>query len=194
MTERESSRRDFLRQSATVAGGGWALMSGTALLAAFDLGCANREAGEFVVLREAEGTELEILTSLIVPSDETPGAREAGVIWFIDAALAGDRAEDVDDLRAGLAGLRDTIRGFYPNRSSLVALTADERLAVMQRIEHGEFFLALRDATLAGLLAHPKHGGNRDKLGWKLIGFDDRHAWQPPFGHYDINPPGPAAS
>ncbi len=35
------------------------------------------------------------------------------------------------------------------------------------------------------MFALPSYGGNRDKAGWHLIGFDDRHFWQPPFGYYD---------
>jgi hypothetical protein len=36
-----------------------------------------------------------------------------------------------------------------------------------------------------GFLGHPSHGGNRDLAGWKLIGFEDRAAFEPPFGYYD---------
>ncbi len=36
-----------------------------------------------------------------------------------------------------------------------------------------------------GVFSDPSHGGNRDKAGWAMIGFDNRHAWQPPFGYYD---------
>jgi hypothetical protein len=36
----------------------------------------------------------------------------------------------------------------------------------------------------------PKYGGNHDKAGWKLLGFEDRHVWQPPFGYYDKDYPG----
>src|SRR4051812_15167591 len=39
-------------------------------------------------LSEHEAKEVEALASLIVPSGSTPGAREAGVTYFIDAALA----------------------------------------------------------------------------------------------------------
>ena len=40
-------------------------------------------------------------------------------------------------------------------------------------------------ATAAGMFANPEYGGNRDKIGWKLLGFDDRFFWQQPFGYYD---------
>jgi hypothetical protein len=36
----------------------------------------------------------------------------------------------------------------------------------------------------------PTYGGNRDGVGWKLIGFEDRHTFQPPFGYYDRDYPG----
>ena len=36
----------------------------------------------------------------------------------------------------------------------------------------------------------PAYGGNRDGVGWKLIGFEDRHVFQPPFGYYDRDYPG----
>jgi gluconate 2-dehydrogenase gamma chain len=48
-----------------------------------------------------------------------------------------------------------------------------------------EFFSAMLAATTAGMFANPEYGGNRDKIGWKMIGFDDRYYWQAPFGYYD---------
>jgi hypothetical protein len=39
--------------------------------------------------------------------------------------------------------------------------------------------------THCGMFAMPSWGGNKDLAGWNLIGFDSRHAWQPPFGFYD---------
>ena len=37
----------------------------------------------------------------------------------------------------------------------------------------------MRMLTLCGMFALPSWGGNRDEAGWKLLGFEDRHAWQP---------------
>ena len=39
--------------------------------------------------------------------------------------------------------------------------------------------------TMTGMFAHPEHGGNFGKIGWKLIGYEDRYSWVPPFGYYD---------
>jgi len=35
------------------------------------------------------------------------------------------------------------------------------------------------------MFALPSYGGNRDGIGWTLLGFDDTHAYAPPFGYYD---------
>jgi hypothetical protein len=44
--------------------------------------------------------------------------------------------------------------------------------------------------TLVGMFALPKYGGNRDGVGWKLLGFQDQHIFEPPFGYYDRDYPG----
>lgn len=40
----------------------------------------------------------------------------------------------------------------------------------------GTFFASLVDATMEGFFSDPIHGGNRDKIGWKLVGFPGVHA------------------
>jgi len=49
------------------------------------------------------------------------------------------------------------------------------------------FFETVRLHTIVGFLIDPDAGraGNRDGVGWKLIGRDRDHMFQPPFGHYD---------
>jgi hypothetical protein len=39
-------------------------------------------------------------------------------------------------------------------------------------------------------LVDPDYGGNRDGTGWKVIGRDREHMFQPPFGYYDKGYPG----
>ena len=63
-------------------------------------------------------------------------------------------------------------------------------MAWLHEVEKTPFFNAVRRLTVLGLIALPKYGGNHDNLGWKLIGVEDRHFWQPPFGHYDADYPG----
>jgi hypothetical protein len=52
------------------------------------------------------------------------------------------------------------------------------------------FFETLRQHTIAGFLIDPDTGGNRDGVGWKVIGREREHMFQPPFGYYDKDYPG----
>jgi gluconate 2-dehydrogenase gamma chain len=52
-------------------------------------------------------------------------------------------------------------------------------------MEHSEFFELVRLHTIMGFLANPNYGGNRDEVGWKAIGFENRMFFDPPFGYYD---------
>lgn len=116
-------------------------------------------------LDAAAAAEIERLAAEIIPSDELgPGAKEAGVVYFIDRALATFDADKRTLYREGLASARGKAVG---------------------AIEHPEFFEALRRHVIMGFLASPEWGGNRDKCGWKLIGLNDAGSFQPPFGYYD---------
>jgi hypothetical protein len=46
-------------------------------------------------------------------------------------------------------------------------------------------FDVLRSMVLAGFLSDPNLGGNKDSVGWNLIGFDAEPVHEPPFGYYD---------
>ena len=52
------------------------------------------------------------------------------------------------------------------------------------------FFDQARLLTLCGMLSMPTYGGNRDGTGWKLLGFEDQHVFDAPFGYYDRDYPG----
>lgn len=132
-------------------------------------------------LSAAQARDIEAIAARIVPSgDDGPGAREAGVVWFIDRALgnlfADSRAELLRALESLPAGFAD-----------LDTAMQDRHL---RSIEDGPLFGQLRFMTVLGLLSSPDYGGNRDGLGWQLMGFEDTHAYQPPFGYYDSDYPG----
>jgi gluconate 2-dehydrogenase gamma chain len=73
----------------------------------------------------------------------------------------------------------------FPGSSSIASLPNDQQSALMKAIEKTEFFQQVRQHTALGFFCHPKYGGNRDMLGWKLIGVDHQMQYQPPFGYYD---------
>ena len=133
----------------------------------------------------AEAAEISALTGQILPSDDGPGAREAGVIYFIDRALTTFDAGLQRDYREGLVALEDTRKKLFPDSASLAALPQTQQLEVVRAIEKTDFFETVRTHTLLGFLGLPSYGGNRGRVGWKHIGFENRMGWQPPFGYYD---------
>ena len=136
-------------------------------------------------LEPSVAPEIEALTSQIIPSNDTPGAREAGVIYFIDRALATFEAGQRDAYRKGMDQVQHTRRKLYPASSTIASLTADQQIALLRAIEKSEFFELLRKHTVWGFVGSPIYGGNRGKVGWTHIGFDDRMSFEPPFGYYD---------
>ena len=154
------------------------------LQAAEHAASAHHDSQAFTTLAEDEAEEFAAIASRILPSDETPGAKEGGVVYFIDTVLGSSRQEWLPAMREGLKSLQATVvqKHGVPHFSMLSAAQQDE---LLHTIEKTEFFDTVRFLTLAGMFTLPEYGGNRDHVGYDLIGFDHRHAWQPPFGYYD---------
>ena len=139
----------------------------------------------FAALTAAEAAGLEAIAMRILPSDETPGAKEAGVVHFMDKALATYAAERKAPVLAGLADLDRRARAGWPGTASFEALTPARQDELLKSREKSEFFKEIRDATVVGMFANPSYGGNQNQVGWKLLGFQAHGVYQPPFGYYD---------
>ena len=138
-----------------------------------------RSGGSFRYLTKEDAADLEAMAAEIIPTDDLPGAREAGVIWFIDGALADYHRDQQKLYRDGLADLRRRAGGAF------ASATATRRVELLTAIESTDFFRAVRTHTVMGFLADPRYGGNRDHAGWKVLGFSHAHVYRPPFGAYD---------
>jgi gluconate 2-dehydrogenase gamma chain len=178
------SRRAFLAASGGMAGSAWLALHTPAVAAAAEAALkARQEAEPFRNLSPSLAAGLEAIVARIIPSDDTPGAREAGVIYFIDQALGGFLAEESGTLQAGMDAL-DAAALEHAGRP-FCELGPEAQDELLRGIEQSGFFGLAHYLTIAGMFALPEHGGNRDHLGWALLGFDHRHVWAPPFGHYD---------
>ena len=187
MTPGHPSRRSFLKTSGTAAGGSWIGLSLTTLLAACERASEALSGGEpFAVLGPEEAADFEAITARIIPSDDTPGATEAGVVYFLDNVLGGVRAEFLAPMREGLGELRAAALASFGTQS-FSTLRPEQQDELLTEIQDSSFFATVRYLTLAGMFSLPEHGGNRDQVGWQLLGFEDRRAWQPPFGFYDAD-------
>jgi gluconate 2-dehydrogenase gamma chain len=139
-------------------------------------------------LDAAEAKEFEALAVQIIPADATPGAREAGIIYFIDRALATFDRDKRPLYSKGLKEAQATRVELFPGSKTIAALQPAEQIRLLQAIEKTDFFEQLRTHTILGFFGSPSYGGNRNQAGWRLIGFEDRMQFQPPFGYYDAEP------
>lgn len=186
MTLKDQSRREFFSTSGSMFGGTWLAINLPAILAAANFACqAQKEGAEFEVLTSSEAVELEAIAAQIIPSDGTPGAREAGIIYFIDRALGTFNSDNAEEVKNGLEEFQGSIREKYPDAEAFSKLTSEQQINALKEIEESDFFNSVRTLTLSGMFSMPSYGGNRDKIGWDLLKFDDRRSWRPPFGYYD---------
>jgi gluconate 2-dehydrogenase gamma chain len=156
---------------------------------------ANGE-GHGAFFNDADAETVAAFAERLMPgAPGKPGARDAGVINYIDLALAGAYADLQDFYRRGLVQL-----DMYCRKTSgqpFVRLDAAQQDAVIKALEEGKagefswptaqaFFNTVRTHTMEGMFADPIYGGNKDFAGWRLIGFP---GGQPLFTPEDLESP-----
>ena len=134
---------------------------------------AVRARGGLEVLSRAEAADIGALTALIIPSGASPGAREAGAIYFIDRALATFDRDKRPAYREGLTMLATRRAELFPGSANMASLSAAQQLQLARSLETTEFFEMVRVHTILGFLAPPSYGGNRGQVGWRSIGFEE---------------------
>ncbi len=177
MTEsKRLSRREFFARTAN---------NGGSVLIALHLPRTLRAAQastEPAVLSPQQWRTVEAITARIIPTDDDPGALEAGCVNFIDKALAHEDAELRPEYEAGLLGIDAVSERRFAKR--FVDLDPGQQDAILVALESGradgwptgevgpdQFFETVRKHTVWGFLADPRYGGNRDYVGWKLVGY-----------------------
>jgi len=200
MSEHDETRRKFLRQAAVGAGA----VAGAGLVpdalaqkheahtagqrAQADASGMLHEGGErrgaFFNADDAE-TVAAIAERIMPDAPGKPGAREAGVLNYIDLALAGAYSELQDFYRRGLASLDAYCRKAHS--APFARLEVAKQDEVLIALEEGkaegftwpaslEFFNTLRIHTMEGMFADPLYGGNQNFSGWRLVGFPGAQA------------------
>ena len=147
----------------------------------------------YMFFSAAEVRTLDAMTARIMPSEpDGSGAREAGVVTYLDHAVAGyfrdlqgiyrvglQRLDAYSLARAGaifpeltaarqdqILFLLDTGSGASPAGANADVQSASGTDPILAR-----FFAIVREHTIQGMFCDPMYGGNRDFTGWKLIGF-----------------------
>ena len=180
------SRRDFVATVGSI-GAVWLLADaaerGEAVAHAAHQ--ASQAQPTLTVFTPEQAAEVEAFASRIIPSDGTPGAREAGVVYFIDRGLSTWAKDQKPQFMEGLAKLQRDVGGKFRGQTRLSALTPAQQDEVLRSIENTPFFGNMRFATLSGMFSLPSQGGNRDFVGWKLVGQESALEFKAPFGWYD---------
>jgi gluconate 2-dehydrogenase gamma chain len=133
----------------------------------------------------AEARTVEAACERIFPSDDSgPGAKEAGVVIYIDRQLAGPYGRDQHRYTKppfvqsfpehgyqGKEAPRELYRAGIGQLGDFLALSPAGRDERLRSIETTDFFRLLRQHTIEGMFSDPMHGGNADLIGWQLIGY-----------------------
>ena len=132
---------------------------------------------QFLWFDVASAAEIKAIAAQIIPDDNTPGAETAGVIWFIDASLAGYDQDKQELYQRGLRETQVKRAELFPGSTSIAGLASLQQIALLKAIEKTDFFQQVRLHTILGFFGKP--------IGSKFLGVGHQMHYEPPFGYYD---------
>lgn len=157
-------RRRFLEAAASAAAAG------------YSAGCSGPK-GPWRTLTAREGETAAAACECIIPTDEYPGAAWAGAVAYIDLQLCGHLKKYRGAYRQGLAALDGAAGGNF------AALPQPRQVELLKLVEKGKakapgwtpedqraFFALILAHTMQSYYGDPRHGGNRDQVGYRMLG------------------------
>lgn len=145
--------------------------------------CTNPPLSRWRFLTEQESNLLDALAEQIIPADEWPGGRDAGVTNFIDQQLTGPYMRYQEYYRKGLLAIQKTCKGKFQKRFE--ELPWKEQTRFLETMEAGkmegkdwengfdhQFFRLIRDHSMQGFYGSPRHGGNKNNVSYKMMKLD----------------------
>ena len=205
------SRRGFLSQSVAGISSAWVAAHWPSMLSAATHARSAAQSpatAKFEFFSVEQAIEIDAISSRLIPTTDTPGAHEAGVVFFIDRALVTFAKDNQKLYSDGLPALQARVRELFPAVQKFSAAAPEQQDQVLESLDEQapgkgrrpfipgpgaqSFFETLRVHTISGFLIDPDADkrGNRDGAGWKAIGRDREHMFMPPFGYYDKDYPG----
>jgi len=127
-----------------------------------------------------EAAVVDAVTGRLIPGDaESPGARQARAVIYIDRVVAGYFSNLQTLYREGLETLDRLANALFGGGFAILPEERqDEILRICEDAGHpkgserlAQFFAVIHEHTLEGMFGDPVHGGNHGAVGWKLIGF-----------------------
>lgn len=147
-------------------------------------GCVRgTEKGSLRVFTREEAECLGCICEQFIPADDFAGAREAGVVNFIDKLLYQRFPELTESYKNGLLSLGEYCRETYGKtfaqlewniqHSLLEEMEKGELpLSFWERINQKEFFNMVLRNTMQGFYGSPRHGGNKDYVSFRMMRLD----------------------
>jgi gluconate 2-dehydrogenase gamma chain len=145
---------------------------GLAATAAGTLTSCSRSGGgpylRFFTVEEA--ATVDAICEQIIPADNNPGARQAGVVHFIDRQLTRHYRKHQEAYRKGIAGVESASRDRFGR--GFAELTGEQQIELLKQASTKDtgFFSLIRTHTMQGFYGDPRHGGNRGEVSWKMLG------------------------
>ncbi|MBI4893121.1 MAG: gluconate 2-dehydrogenase subunit 3 family protein [Acidobacteria bacterium] len=162
--------------------------------AAVATAACNRKSSSLRFFTADEAAILDAWLDVLIPGDQDPGARQAGVVHYIDLQLTRKFRKLQPAYRSAIAALgRLAVQRGAPSYESL---SFEARTAIATQMEQGALdkslfpdggktaFNMVLDHAMQGFYGSPRHGGNQDYSSWRMIGIPP----MPVRGrqHYDI--------
>jgi len=146
------------------------LGAGLTAVAGVAISCRSTSSGNWRFFTDDEARTVEAITAQLIPSGPGPGAREAGVINYIDIQLAGRFRKHRKTYREAIPKVDEASRKAAGKR--FVELASDQQIDVLNTIEEHQkaFFQLILAHTRQGFYGDPRHGGNRNMVSWKMLG------------------------
>ena len=170
--QKKLSRRNFVTLSVLA-------VSGMCLLSR----CVNPPISRWRFLTEQESVLLDALVEQIIPTDEWPGGRDAGVTNFIDNQLVGPYTRYQETYRKGLRAIQETCKTKF--QKPFEKLSWEQQRQFLVTMEAGkmegkawekgfdrEFFGLIRNHSMQGFYGSPRHGGNKNNVSYKMMKLD----------------------
>jgi gluconate 2-dehydrogenase gamma chain len=142
----------------------------SAVLAGSGVACRRTRRDAWRFFTDQEAATAAAICEQIIPADQDPGARDAGVVNYIDIQLSRRFRRYRQVYRQGLAEVDASSRNKFGK--PFVNLAASQQVEVLNEIEEKSkvFFDLILNHTRQGFYGDPRHGGNRYMASWKMVG------------------------
>jgi gluconate 2-dehydrogenase gamma chain len=156
------------------------LQAATAAAAAPSVACSGRKS-PWRFFSVAEAVVAEAMVERLIPADEFPGAAWAGAVVYIDRQLDGHFRKQRDIYRAGLRDLDRASQARF--QKGFAAAETGQQVELLELVEKGKagvegwadaaqrrFFSLVLAHTMQSYYGDPRHGGNKDQVGYRMLG------------------------